>query len=52
DAIRARILGIEPSDLMLDFPTVEDGARGVLFIHKAVESSASEVKWTLAAFSI
>ncbi len=52
DTIRAKILGIEPSDLMLDFPTVEDGARGVFFIHKAVESSASEVKWTLAAFSV
>ncbi|GAH75633.1 unnamed protein product, partial [marine sediment metagenome] len=38
--------------LMLDFPTVEDGARGVFFIHKAVESSASEVKWTAAAFSV
>lgn len=46
DTIRAKILGIEPSDLMLDFPTVEDGARGVLFINKAVESSASDVKWT------
>ncbi len=52
DAIRAKILGIEPSDLMLDFPTVEDGARGVFFIHKAVESSASEAKWTLASFSV
>ncbi len=52
DTIRAKVLGIEPSDVMLDFPTVEDGARGVFFIHKAVESSASEVKWTLAAFSV
>jgi predicted dehydrogenase len=46
DTIRAKIMGIEPSDVMLDFPTVEDGARGVLFITKAVESSASDVKWT------
>ena len=52
DTIRAKILGIEPSDLMLDFPTVEDGARGVFFIHKAVESSASEDKWTAADFVI
>ena len=52
DTIRAKVLGIEPSDIMLDFPTVEEGARGVFFIHKAVESSASEVKWTAAAFSI
>jgi predicted dehydrogenase len=46
DTIRAKIMGIEPSDVMLDFPKVEDGARGVLFITKAVESSASDVKWT------
>ena len=47
DTIRARILGIEPSDIMLDFPTVEAGAQGVAFINKAVESSASDTKWTL-----
>ena len=46
DTIRAKILGIEPSEIMLDFPTVRDGAQGVVFINKAVESSASEVKWT------
>ena len=52
DTIRARILGIEPSEIMLDFPTVEDGARGVFFINKAVESSHSADKWTPAAFTI
>ena len=52
DTIRAKILGIEPSDLMLDFPTVEDGARGVYFITKAVESSGSDVKWTPMSFSL
>jgi predicted dehydrogenase len=46
DTIRAKILGIEPSDIMLDFPTVKDGAQGVAFINKAVESSASDTKWT------
>ena len=46
DTIRCKILGIEASEIMLDFPTVEEGARGVYFIHKAVESSASDVKWT------
>ena len=30
----------------LEFPTVRDGARGVKFIEKAVESSASDKKWT------
>jgi predicted dehydrogenase len=52
DTVRAKILGIEPSEIMLDFPTVEDGARGVFFINKAVESSASSIKWTPAAFSL
>jgi len=52
DAIRAKILGIEPSDIMLDYPRVEDGARGVAFIHKAVESSNSTEKWIPAAYSI
>jgi predicted dehydrogenase len=52
DTVRAKILGIEPSDLMLDFPTVEDGARGVYFINKAVESSGSDVKWTPMSFSL
>lgn len=52
DTIRAKILGIEPGEIMLDFPTVEDGARGVFFINKAVESSASDVKWTPAEFKL
>jgi len=52
DTIRAKILGIEPSAVMLDFATVEDGARGVFFIGKAVESNASDVKWTAAALSL
>lgn len=52
DTIRAKILKIEPSEIMLDFPTVEDGARGVYFINKAVESSASNVKWTPMDFKL
>ncbi|MCC6950973.1 MAG: Gfo/Idh/MocA family oxidoreductase [Phycisphaerales bacterium] len=31
---------------LLDFPTVEDGARGVRFIERTVESAASSAKWT------
>jgi len=46
DTLRARLQGVEPSDLELDFPTVYDGARGVLFVEKAVESSRSDLKWT------
>lgn len=45
DTIRARLLGQEPTEFELDFPTVYDGARGVKFIEKAVEGSASTQKW-------
>ena len=47
DTMRARLMGVEPTELELDFPTVYDGARGVLFVEKVVESSASDRKWTL-----
>ena len=46
DAIRARLLGREPDPLALDFPTVEDGLRGMLFIDTAVRSARSGGKWT------
>jgi hypothetical protein len=46
DTIRARLEGREPSELELDFPTVYDGARGVKFIEKVVESSKTDQKWT------
>lgn len=36
----------------LDFPTVYDGARGVHFIEKTVESSKSDRKWTDARWSV
>jgi predicted dehydrogenase len=45
DTIRARLEGREPTELELDFPTVYDGARGVKFIEKVVESSQSDQKW-------
>lgn len=38
DVIAARLTGTEPDELSLDFPTVQDGARGVFFIHKSIES--------------
>ncbi len=37
--IAARIIGEKPEEFDLDFPTVQDGAIGVYFIHKVVESS-------------
>jgi len=36
--IAARLAGEEPGEFDTDFPTVQDGARGVHFIHAAVES--------------
>lgn len=45
DTIRARLEGREPTDLELDFPTVYDGARGVKFIEKVIESGRSDQKW-------
>jgi predicted dehydrogenase len=43
--LRARLQGREPDPLYLDFPTVDDGLRGMLFIEKVVESSDSSQKW-------
>ena len=34
----------------LDYPTLDDGARGVHFIEKTVESSQSDQKWQAASF--
>jgi predicted dehydrogenase len=45
DTIRAKLEGRAPTELELDFPTVYDGARGVKFIEKVVESSKSDQKW-------
>jgi predicted dehydrogenase len=45
DTIRARLSGRQPTELELDFPTVYDGARGVKFIEKVIESGKSSQKW-------
>lgn len=45
DTIRARILKRKPDPLALDFPTVDDGLRGMLFIDTVVKSSRSRQKW-------
>ena len=37
---------VETDGLHWDFPTVYDGARGVHFIEKTVESSRSDEKWS------
>ena len=48
--ISARRDGREPAPLDLDFPTVEDGARGVHFILTALESGRREA-WVDARYS-
>lgn len=45
EAVRAKQEGRQP-DEHLPFPTVHDGARGVYFIERVVESARSEKKWT------
>ncbi len=46
DTIRAKLTGEEPDELMLDFPDVEDGLRGMLFIDTVLASTNSKQKWT------
>jgi predicted dehydrogenase len=43
--LSARIDGTEPSPQVLDFPSVEDGIRGMAFIDNVVASSQSDRKW-------
>ena len=45
DTIRARLQGEEPDPLALDYPTVDDGLRGMLFIEAVVRSARSSEKW-------
>ena len=45
-ALSARIDGIEASSEVLDFPSVEEGIRGMAFIDNVVRSNASSEKWT------
>ena len=45
EAIRAKQAGRELGPLEGEFPTVEDGARGVRFIERVIESGASNQKW-------
>ncbi len=46
ETIRAAIAGTKPDELALDFPTVDDGLRGMLFIETAVKSSQAGAVWT------
>ncbi len=46
DTIRTRLRGGEPDPLALDFPTVDDGLRGMLFIEAVVGSARAGGGWT------
>ncbi len=44
--LSAKISGTKPSKEALDFPSVEEGVRGMAFIDNVVASGASDMKWT------
>ncbi|HYG40523.1 MAG TPA: Gfo/Idh/MocA family oxidoreductase [Cytophagales bacterium] len=44
-SLRARLGGKEPQKEFLDFPTVKDGVRGMVFIDSVVASGKSKEKW-------
>jgi predicted dehydrogenase len=43
--VRAQMTGETPKAEWLDFPGIEEGIRGMLFIEKVIESGKSETKW-------
>lgn len=46
DTLRARLERRKPDKLALDFPDVDDGVRGMLFIETVVVATKSNRKWT------
>ncbi|NOX88296.1 MAG: Gfo/Idh/MocA family oxidoreductase [Calditrichaeota bacterium] len=46
DSLIARLTGEKPDPLASDFPTADDGLRGMLFIETVVQSAKSDSKWT------
>jgi predicted dehydrogenase len=46
DTVRASIARQKPDKLALDFPSVADGLRGMLFIDTVLASAQSSEKWT------
>jgi predicted dehydrogenase len=43
--IQARLVNQTPASQYLDYPTIEEGVRGMLFIEKVVASGKSDAKW-------
>ena len=46
DTLRAKLTEQKPDKLALDFPDVDDGVRGMLFIDTVLASTKSRQKWT------
>jgi predicted dehydrogenase len=46
DTVRARLTRTKANPLILDFPNVNDGLRGMLFIETVLASTKSKQKWT------
>jgi predicted dehydrogenase len=44
--IRAKLDGATPDPLVLDYPKIEDGVRGMAFIEAVVASSKQNAAWT------
>lgn len=43
--IQAKIADVEVEDVYRDFPTIDDGVRGMEFIYKVIASAKSDQKW-------
>jgi hypothetical protein len=43
--VKAQIAGEKPKTEWLDFPGVDEGVRGMLFIEKVIESGKADAKW-------
>ncbi|MCE5187147.1 MAG: Gfo/Idh/MocA family oxidoreductase [Planctomycetaceae bacterium] len=46
DTVRARMEHVKPDPLAVDFPDVQDGLRGMLFLETLLASASSKTKWT------
>jgi predicted dehydrogenase len=44
--IKAQVSGEKPKEEWLDFPGIEEGVRGMMFIEKVIESGRNEKKWS------
>jgi predicted dehydrogenase len=45
--LKAKMNGERPKDEWLDFPGIEEGVRGMIFVEKVVESGKSTDKWVV-----